>query len=462
MRKPLRQGRHVRWVAVVLACVLLAAACGDDDTSDETTAAPDDATSDETTAAPDDATSDETTADAAESDRPFEGVTLQFAKAPFSEDEKQLFEEWLQPFIDRTGINIEHTIVPWDSLEAIYSANFAGGDPFDVMYQTSTQLTLFGDRGAFEDLDQRFNAADYVEDRSHYPDGIVNGSYFQGHLYGIPSDIGTIIMFANMDLLAAAGIDTIPQTTDELIATAQAVQDPPNIWGFYTSTTVADFGWYFNLQNVHNFGGDIISDDFTSVTIDSEPVRKATEYAVDLICGAKVQPPLGQYDREGAVELFKAGKLAFLLDEPLRVQVFQDEGLPFEWEIAQPVGAPDGTQTQFSTTGFWVMSSESENPDAAWELVKYLSSAELSSTIMGHFGFIPARDDVDVTGGNELLEQNFEWAMTTWDGLRTHPKISQILDEYVQALEAATTCDTPVDEALATAQDRATDVLSQE
>ena len=74
---------------------------------------------------------------------------------------------------------------------------------------------------------------------------------------------------------------------------------------------------------------------------------------------------------------------------------------------------------------------------------------------------MPARDDVDVSGGNEMLERNFEWAMTTWDGLVTHPQIAQLLDEYNQALEAATTCDTPVEEALAEAQGRAEDLLAR-
>ena len=51
---------------------------------------------------------------------PFEGVTLQFAKAPHGEDEAELMAEWLAPFEEETGINVEHTIVPWDQLEAIY------------------------------------------------------------------------------------------------------------------------------------------------------------------------------------------------------------------------------------------------------------------------------------------------------------------------------------------------------
>ena len=433
-RRPLSKG--ARWPVILVTLALIAAACGGADSTSTT------AEAGGTTAA---------------GERPYEGVTLQFAKAPHGEDEAELMAEWLAPFEEETGITVEHTIVPWDQLEAIYSANFAGDDVFDVMYQVSTHLTLFGDRGAFEDVTDRF--ANW-EDRALVPDSVVNSSVYKGALYGVPVIIGTIVMFVNLDLLNAAGITEIPTTTDELIAAAKAVQTE-DVWGFYTPTTVGDFGWYFNLQNIHNFGGDIISDDFSATTIDSEPVQQATQYAVDLICNEKVQPPLGQYDREGGIELFKAGKLAFLLDEPLRVEVFQEEGLPFEWDIAQPVGAPDGTQTQFSTTGHWSIGAKSDNKDAAWELVSYLSGQEFMTVFNERFGFVPARNDVDVTGGNEMLAKNFEWAMTTWDGLVTHPKISQILDEYAKALEAATTCNTPVAEALADAQARATEVLGQ-
>src|SRR5687768_10530757 len=63
---------------------------------------------------------------------PFEGVTLQLAKAPHGEDEQDNFAEWLAPFEEATGIDVEHTVVPWDELEATYTANFAGSDVFDV------------------------------------------------------------------------------------------------------------------------------------------------------------------------------------------------------------------------------------------------------------------------------------------------------------------------------------------
>ncbi|MBT5590177.1 MAG: hypothetical protein HOJ45_19425, partial [Gemmatimonadetes bacterium] len=74
------------------------------------------------------------------SDKPYEGVTLTLGKAPHGEDEAANMEIWLAGFEAETGINVEHTVIPWDNLEATYTASFAGSDPYDVTYQTSTHL----------------------------------------------------------------------------------------------------------------------------------------------------------------------------------------------------------------------------------------------------------------------------------------------------------------------------------
>ena len=76
--------------------------------------------------------------------KPFEGVTLQFAKAPHGNDEKDFVANLLKPFEDKTGMKIVHTIVPWQTEGAAYATNYAGPSPYDVSYQTSTDLTGLG------------------------------------------------------------------------------------------------------------------------------------------------------------------------------------------------------------------------------------------------------------------------------------------------------------------------------
>ena len=390
----------------------------------------------------------------------FDGVTIKFAKAPHGADEIALMEEWLAPFKAATGMEIEHIVIPWGELEALYSANFAGSDVYDVTYQTSTHLNLFGSRGTFSDLDGRFNAADYASERSLFPDNIVNPSYYGDELYGIPAVIGTIVMYVNLDMLDAAGL-SIPTNNEELMATAKAVQNPPEVWGFNSPSTVKDYGCYLFYNMIHNYGGDMVSDDMESATFDSPAVRNALQFAVDLRCNDKVQPPLGQYDREAALSLFKAGKLAMMVEEPSRVIPLEDEGLPFNWTIVQPVGAAGGKQTQFSTTGYYAVAAKSKEQDAAWALTKYLVGTDFATSFNNHYGFVGTRSDVDSSGGNKLLQDNFGWAMTTWDGLLPHPKIAQMLDEFGKALEAVTTCDVSIDEQVADTQDRMEKILAR-
>ena len=115
----------------------------------------------------------------------------------------------------------------------------------------------------------------------------------------------------------------------------------------------------------------------------------------------------------------------------------------------------------FSTTGHWSVAAESDNPEAAWELAKFLSSADFLIAYNEVYGWISPRDDVDTFGDNEKLARNFQWVLDSWDGLVTHPNIAQILDEYGQALEAAASCEVSVDDALSGAQERATEILER-
>jgi multiple sugar transport system substrate-binding protein len=390
--------------------------------------------------------------------RPFEGVTLSFAKAPHGTDEMDWFKPWLAQFEKQTGAKVKHTIVPWNVEGAAYLTNYSGPSPYDVTYQTSTDLTSLGTKGVLMDMTAQIKKPDWASERKHFPNSTFPPSVYNGKLYGLPFIIGTIVMFYNKDLMSKAGVTSVPTNTTELIAAAQKIQKGQDIWGFQTPMTNKDSNWYFNLQNVHNLGGDIISKNLKAAAFNTAPVVQATQYAADMINKYKVQPAIGTYDREGGVSLFKGGRIGFLLDEPLRVAVFQKEKLSFPWDIAAPVGA-NGKRTEFSTTGHWVIAQKSKNRDAAWALVKFLSTAKFSKAYNSHYGFVPVRNDVDVSQGNPLLKKNLTFAKS-WDGLKTAPKIAQLLDIYGQMLEAAAS-GTAVADVTAKAQADATKALGQ-
>ena len=292
------------------------------------------------------------------------------------------------------------------------------------------------------------------------PDAIAKSTY-QGKLYGLPCIIGGTVVYYNKDLLAKAGVSTIPTNTAQLAAAAvKVVQNGGSgVWGYQTPMTDKDFNWYFQYHNIHNRGTDIISKDGKSATFNSAGNVAALQAAVDMILKYKAQPPVGQYDREAGVALFQAGRIAFLDDEPLRLSVFRGAKLPFKWDFVNPMGAPGGGRSIFSTTGHWVMASKSQNQAAAWELVKFLSSPAFANGFGSHYGWAPVRSDVDTSKGDAQVKRINAYVLKGWNGLPTGPKMAQLTDIYGQAIEAAATGSKTVQAALAKAQSDGTALL---
>jgi multiple sugar transport system substrate-binding protein len=396
-------------------------------------------------------------------EKQFSGVTLQFAKAPFGQDEKQVIAYLLKPFEQSTGIKVAHTVVPWQTEGATYATNYAGGNPFDVSYQTSTDLTGLGTKGVLEVLNakQWLDAPSFASTKAKFIPAALQKSTWQGKLYGLPCIIGGTVVYYNKDLLKKAGVTSIPSNVNQLATAAlQVMQKVGNgVWGYQTPMTNADFNWYFQYHNIHNRGADIISKDGKKVTFNNPGVAAALQSAVDLLLKYKVQPPVGQYNRDAGVALFEAGRVAFLDDEPLRLTVFRGMNLPFGWDFVAPMAAPNGKRTIFSTTGHWVMASKSKNKAAAWELIKFLSSPAFADGFGAHYGWAPVRRDVNTAAGDPQVARVNQYVLKGWNGLPTGPKMAQLTDVYGQAIEAAATGSKSVAAALAAAQTSGTAIL---
>jgi len=393
--------------------------------------------------------------------RPYEGITIQFAKAPFGTDEKDVIAKLVKPWEDRTGAKVSHTVIPWNVEGASYATNYAGPNPFDVSYQTITDLTGLGTKGVLEVLNTKkwLNNPNYAATMKKFIPNALAKSTYKGKLYGLPCIIGGTVIYYNKDLLSKAGVANIPRTETELAAAALKVQKlGGGVWGHNVPLSNKDFTWYFLYYGLHDRGVDIISKDQSKVTFNRPQVAAALQFYADLVNKWKVQPPVGQYGREEGVSLFKAGRIGFLHDEPLRLAVFRDEKLPFKWDFVNPMGV-GGKRTIFSTTGHWVMASKSKNKDAAWDFVKFLSSPAFANEFGAHYGWAPVRSDVNTSKGDPQVQRINRYVLTGWDGLPTGPKMAQLTDVYGQAIEAAATGSKSVKDALAKAQSDGTAIL---
>ena len=285
----------------------------------------------------------------------------------------------------------------------------------------------------------------------------IKKSTYQGKLYGLPCIISSTSSTTTRTCWGRRVSRTSRGTETELAAAALKVQKLGNgVWGHQVPLLNKDFTWYFLYHGIHNRGIDIVSKDQSKVTFNAPQAASALQFYADLVNKWKVQPPVGQYERDAGVALFKAGRIGFLHDG-LRLTVFRSEKLPFKWDFVQPMGAA-GKRTIFSTTGHWVMASKSANQGAAWELVKFLSSPAFASPLR-HYGWAPVRSDVDTAKGDTQVKRINQYVLSSWDGLPTGPKMAQLTDVYGQAIEAAATGSKSVQAALAKAQTDGTAIL---
>ena len=85
------------------------------------------------------------------------------------------------------------------------------------------------------------------------------------------------------------------------------------------------------------------------------------------------------------------------------------------------------------------MASKGKNRDAAWELVKFLSSPAFANEFGAHYGWAPVRSDVNTSKGDAQVKRVNKYVLEGWDGLPTGPKMAQLTSVYGQAIEAAAT-----------------------
>ncbi|MFA6506997.1 MAG: ABC transporter substrate-binding protein [Treponemataceae bacterium] len=135
---------------------------------------------------------------------------------------------------------------------------------------------------------------------------------FDGKLYSLPLDVHALIMFYNNDLFSKAGVSKVPQTADEVLAAAQAVQTATGAMGLSVDNTTAKYKAYtltrLFMSMLEQQGVSILSSDNKKANFNNKAGEQALKLLIDSVNEYKVTPSGLDYD--GAMNAFKLGKAA--------------------------------------------------------------------------------------------------------------------------------------------------------
>ena len=225
----------------------------------------------------------------------------------------------------------------------------------------------------------------YKEDeiKTFFPT-IIKNNTVGGKLVSIPWFTDAGLLYYRTDLLEKYGYKEPPKTWEELTEMAKKIQDgerkagKPDFQGFVFQGKASESVTCNAIEWIYSYGGGTIVEPDKKVTINNPKAIKALETAKSWVGTIS---PLGvtTYGEEDARNIWQAGNAAFMRNWPYAYALGQDPKsvISGKFDISVlPKGGTDGKNA--ACLGGWqlMISAYSKVPDAAADLVKYLTSPE--------------------------------------------------------------------------------------
>ena len=364
-------------------------------------------------------------------------VTVTIIKGPHHPDDAKFWETMKAEFeAAHPDIALNPTFFKWQTMDAELTAGYAG-EPADVVYLVDLVLAKFVNAGQVADITAMVDSEDYAGEKAAIAPFTWDVTKFDGKQYGVGALGAAFGIFYNVDLLNAAGITEFPLTRDGLVEAAKATTTD-QVWGFQFRDSFVNYAHWDWLPYVHDDDGDVMTQDLTAQDLDPNGAA-ATQYLADMKLVHKVSPEAGAYDWDGSKALFEAGRIAILHDEYPQAVVWEvNKPLPFAINVAQaPATTEGGKQTTMGNFGYATVSEKSPNKEAAWELVKWWTSADVINPYAANIGLQTVRIDSSPPYESELLQKVQEQYVPAVQGIQVTENYYEMLTNIWPEVERA-------------------------
>ncbi|HEY3110560.1 MAG TPA: sugar ABC transporter substrate-binding protein [Chloroflexota bacterium] len=303
--------------------------------------------------------------------------------------EEGYFDRAIKLFEQKSpGVKVTQILVPGgDEYITKLDLMIASGDPPAIYAPFSDRgYRYYAAKGLSQELDS-FVKRDNVNLDDFHQDGL-KGCRWQGQLMALPLDLWPHVIFYNRNLFKDAGVADLPTdwndkewTTAKYLELAQKLTkrqgDKVTQFGSDVYTTGWRSGW--------TFGGDWFPTEWTTTGIitdfvgdKDQRVVDAVQWNADLMTKQNVAPnPAQQQEiKAGAPVLFMSGKIAMGMSNIGRLSRYATIK-DFDWGVGVKPRPPKGDPRHHVVwIDFWSMIKGVKNPEGAWQLLKFMVSAE--------------------------------------------------------------------------------------
>ncbi|MDX5592448.1 ABC transporter substrate-binding protein [Pseudovibrio sp. SPO723] len=292
---------------------------------------------------------------------------------------QQLCKEAVAEWEEKTGHTVNVISVPTstnDQLALYQQILGSGSSDIDVFEVDVIWPGILGSH--LLDLSPYTNGAE----KDHFPAIIENNTY-KGKLVAMPSYTDAGLLYYRKDLLEKYGEDK-PATWQELTSTAQKIQDAEReagnekMWGFVFQAKAYEGLTCDAIEWVDSFNGGSIVSAEGDITINNPQAAEALTMAASWV-GTIAPEGVLNYQEEDSRGVFQSGNAVFMRNWPYAWALSQSDDSPIKGKVgvmALPKGGEEGKQT--GALGGWqlAVSKYTESPDAAADLVMWLTRKE--------------------------------------------------------------------------------------
>ncbi len=311
--------------------------------------------------------------------------------------------EWFPPLAQRMLARFHEThprirvfyLPDPENIEERMLADMQAGTAADVFQGCCTFFPIWAQKGYTLDL-RPYVAADIDAATIQDWDPAQYGALFtrDGRQFGLPKYHGALALYYNKDLFDRHRI-AYPEENwdhDDYLAAMRLLarptserEEPDRLWG-----SMIDISWDRVQVHVNSWGGHLVDpDDPTRCRLADEEALAAMEWIRARMWDDRVMPSRLQVHNLSTRQAFASRRLAMVEDGSWALKDILSQA-DFRVGVAPFPAGPARRATLATTDGFGIY-AQTRCPDAAWELVKFLTGPDYGRAMAQAHFLQPAR-----------------------------------------------------------------------
>ena len=306
-----------------------------------------------------------------------EPITITFDQFSGSGDNEQFLKKMIENYEkDNPNVKIKMQSYGYNDYFTQLTTKVAGGKAADVFELNYENFVSYAKKGALMPIDDIIKSNNI--DTSIYNQPALKAFNADGKQYGVPNSFSTVLLIYNKDLFDKAKVDypTDDWTWNDAMNAAKKIRAlDKNTYGYYQPLSYNEFD-----KVAQQNGGNLISEDGKSFTMDTPENVEALKYMVDMQNKINVMPTPTQLERvpNADWDLFKSGRLGMIVTGCWSFPDFTRD-CDFNWDAVVEPGNKQKA-THFFSNGY-VINKNSKVANEAAKFITYISSNKKATQI---------------------------------------------------------------------------------